>query len=646
MTTINASIQMTQNMSAAMQSIHGSTNSAISSFASLQSAISQANIQMEIAVDKQEDFQKETAGSIKGMTLLKNAMSGLGVSLDIQKVLQLSDAMAQTKARLSLMNKDESSTGELQSKIFDSANRSGNSYANTANAVTDLGLNAGDSFQSNDAVIAFVEQVNKQLALGGTAADQQSNAMAQLSQAMAGGVLQGEALNTVLDAAPGIGRSIEESMGWAEGSIRSYAEQGAVTSQVVRDSMFAMQGATNAAFNDMGMTWQQVGNVMSNKLLQMSTPLLAFINTLAKNWSILEPIVVGVLGALALYKGAVLASAAATAFASFHTALLNILTGGTSLRVALANWALKKQAVATTEAAVAQWGLNAALLASPLTWIVGILLVVIVTLYAVVAWINKTKDTTISATGLIVGAFFALGAIIYNIIVGVINAIMQIAWTRFAEPWIGIIEWVLNVFNGGFNSFGDAVKNLLGNIISWFLSLGKVATKIIDAIFGTNWTEGLNALQDKVLKWGKNDKAITLNRTAPTINSRLGVKNSFNTGYGMGENGGDVLKGMFDPRALDNFNPNGEETAANVAGIAGNTGSMADSMSVSEEDMTYLRDIAEREAINRFTTAEIKVEMANSFGDVRETADVDGIISYLAYKIEEQMAVSAEGVYI
>ena len=120
---------------------------------------------------------------------------------------------------------------------------------------------------------------------------------------------------------------------------------------------------------------------------------------------------------------------------------------------------------------------------------------------------NKTR----SATGVIFGVVAAAGAAIINVGIGTINAIIQAVWSIFVQPFIGIIEWILNVTNGGFDSFGGAVANLIGQIISWFLSLGKVVTKIIDAIFGTDWTSGLTSLQDTVTTWGKNENSNTLN---------------------------------------------------------------------------------------------------------------------------------------
>ena len=281
--------------------------------------------------------------------------------------------------------------------------------------------------------------------------------------------------------------------------------------------------------------------------------------------------------------------------------------------------------------------------------IMGIILL-IAAFYAVVAIINKVKGTALSATGLIAGAIATLGAFIWNYITGVVNAIIQMIWSAFVEPFLGIIEWILNVCNGGFDSFGDAVKNLLGNIISWFLSLGKVVTKIIDAIFGTDWTSGLSSLQDKVLSWGKNENAITLNRDAPTIGSRIEYGSAFEKGYSFGAGLKDKVTGMFDAKDADpmgafNFGNTLDGVYGNTGSTAENTAAMRDSLSSSENELKYLREIAEREAINRFTTAEIRVEMMNQ-NTITNTDDIDGIIRELETRVEEAMIEVSEGAHI
>ena len=276
-------------------------------------------------------------------------------------------------------------------------------------------------------------------------------------------------------------------------------------------------------------------------------------------------------------------------------------------------------------------------------WPLLLMLVILAALVLALIWV---ADSFADAAGIIVGVVFAAGAIIWNIVVGVVNAIVQFLWTNFVEPWIGIIEWVLNVFNGGFNSFGDAVKNLLGNIISWFLSLGKVVTKIIDAIFGTNWTGGLESLQDKVLQWGKNEQAITLNRDAPEVMKRIGVGDAYANGYDVGfslaTKVGDKLGGLA-PK-LPTTDDLDYKLAANTADIADNTGSMADSMAIAEEDLEYLKDVAHMEWKKEYTTASINIDMTNN-NTINETSDWEGWFNRLGEVLNEELSAQAQGVY-
>jgi len=329
---------------------------------------------------------------------------------------------------------------------------------------------------------------------------------------------------------------------------------------------------------------------------------------------------------------------------------------------------------------------------------------------AIIAIIAIFVAIFLKYTEQITGFVYAAGAFIYNLITGVINSILQFIWTYFVEPFIGIIEFILNCCNGGFNSFGDAVASLIGNIISWFLSLGKVVTKIIDAIFGTDWTSGLSALQDSVLEWGKNENAITLSREAPTVQSiagaagldlpdRFNVGDAYDAGY---EKGGeiqnkinsftDVINGKGDglrdklngalnmdgiggsPSILDGLGeklgldfgdmaggfpnasdpaydvsnaygtPNMDELLAGVDGINDSTSSMADSMDLSNDDLEYLRRIADMEWRNEFTTAEIRVDMTNN-NTVQSERDLDGIVEYLSDVLRSEMTNVAYGVH-
>lgn len=565
----------------------------------------------------------------------KNLAATIGASVGLKKLIELSDQMTSTTARLNFIVDDGGSVKALEAKIMASAQRSRAAYLDTASAIASMGANAGAAFTSNDELIAFMEQVNKQFVIGGASAQGQAAAMLQLTQAMAAGALRGEELNSILENAPGIARAIEQYMGIAEGSIRSYAEKGAVSATVVKNALLSIADETNAKFNGMAMTWGQVWTQMGNIALKVTRPLLTAINWLANNLSVIGPILLGLGAAFLVFQVAAhWTQIAAVATAAYH-AVVNLLSIG--FGVLTGNTAAASAAVFT---------FNSALLASPITWIIMLIAVVIGLLYGVVAVINKVTGSSISATGLICGAIAVAGAFIGNTVIGLLNALIQYIWAIFVAPFLGIVEWILNVCNGGFNSFGDAVANLIGQIIGWFLNLGKVVTTIIDAIFGTNWTAGLESLQSSVTAWGKNENAITLDKNAPTIDYRFEYGDAWTAGNDFGKGIDAKIGGMFNTGGLgDSSGFDLGDIAAYTGETADNTGKTADALAVTEEQLEYLRDIAERDAINRFTTAEVKIDMTGMTNRIDGSADLDGVISQLTEGFTEALVTAAEGVH-
>lgn len=565
----------------------------------------------------------------------KNLAATIGASVGLKKLIELSDQMTSTTARLNFIVDDGGSVKALEAKIMASAQRSRAAYLDTASAIASMGANAGAAFSSSDELIAFMEQVNKQFVIGGASAQGQAAAMLQLTQAMAAGALRGEELNSILENAPGIARAIEQYMGIAEGSIKSYAEKGAVSATVVKNALLSIADETNAKFNGMAMTWGQVWTQMGNIALKVTQPLLTAINWLANNLSVIGPILLGLGTAFLVFQVAAhWTQIAAVATAAYH-AVVNLLSIG--FGVLTGNTAAASAAVFT---------FNSALLASPITWIIMLIAVVIGLLYGVVAIINKVTGSSISATGLICGAIAVAGAFIGNTVIGLLNALIQYIWAIFVAPFLGIVEWILNVCNGGFNSFGDAVANLIGQIIGWFLNLGKVVTTIIDAIFGTNWTAGLESLQSSVTAWGKNENAITLDKNAPTIDYRFEYGDAWAAGNDFGKGIDAKIGGMFNTGGLGDSSGFDLSSIADNTGLtADNTGKTADALAVTEEQLEYLRDIAERDAINRFTTAEVKIDMTGMTNRIDGSADLDGVISQLTEGFTEALVTAAEGVH-
>ena len=264
-----------------------SAGATIGAIRGLGDQAAQTNQLLEQIVENQQRHKEETEktdnAAKKLLGTIKKIAAASGALALAKSFLGFSDAQAQVNARMNLINDGQQTTAQLNELIYQSALRAKSSYFDTADAVSKMGLNAKNAFSSNQELIAFTEQVNKQFKIGGASAQEQNNAMVQLTQAMAAGVLRGQDLNSILAAAPGIARAIEESMGWASGSIKKYAEDGKVTAQVVKNAMLDMADQTNAKFESIPMTLSDAmtmgKNIVQHGVQNMAAQWNEFLNT-------------------------------------------------------------------------------------------------------------------------------------------------------------------------------------------------------------------------------------------------------------------------------------------------------------------------------------------------------------------------------
>ena len=706
--TIRTAIALYDGVTAPLKSMHKAMNIVLNSFEAMQrasgnsvdtSAIREAreelaragaafdSIEENIrnAGNQQDRFNRRIRDGTTAADGLLNKLKGIAATVGglaaTKKIVGISDNLASTRARLNLLVDDGGSVDELEQKIMASAQRSRAAYFDTASAVAKLGLNAGAAFDNDmDQVIAFMEQVNKQFVIGGATAQEQSNAMIQLTQAMAAGALRGEELNSILDAAPGIARAIEQYMGVAEGSIKQYAEQGLVTAEVVKNAMFDVAKTTNDSFNSMPMTWAQIWTSMQNKALSIFNPILTKINELANselvgkitdgivnglaaiatianvildlminvasvvvdNWSWLSPIILGVAAALGVYygrllmvKGAELASAAVSGVVAVAKGIMAAAT----MLVTGATWAQ----------VTAQYGLNAAMYACPIVWIIILIIALVALFYAAVAAVNHFAGTSVSATGIICGAFMAALAFIGNIFIAL--------WNVAAEVFVLIYNLVATVANFIGNVFNDpvgAVCRLFFDLADTVLGVLQALASAIDAIFGSNLAGAVQGWRDSLGGWvdetfGKGTEVMAKMSADDLKLDRFEYGAAFDLGYNFGEGIDSKVSGLFDGSAMDSMGAFDigntlDGIYGNTGDTAGNTAAMSDALDITEEDLSYLRDIAEREAINRFTTAEIHVEQHNE-NHISKDADLDGIMDAWANDFAEKLDVSEEGVH-
>lgn len=678
-------------------------------------------VQLGNETDENEQKQRKYNKSVESGASAMGGLVGKAIGLvtayaslqSVGKLVNLSDTMTQTNARLNMINDGLQTNEELQRMIYQSAQRSRGEYQATADVVAKLGLRTGDLF-SNQEAVAFAENLNKMFVIAGASQEEMSSASLQLTQALGSGVLRGEELNAVFESAPNIIQTIADSMGVPIGQIREMASEGQITADIIKNAILGATKDINDQFKQMPMTWSQVWTMMKNGALIQFEPVLQKINDLANNeefqvfatgavdalamvanaflsimefagqtatfvrdnWSVISPIIWGIVAAMSAYM---LSLALLKLYEAAHFAWLVLTTTWKFIQTA-ATWALTG---ATWAQAAAQSGLNKALAACPFIWVIMCIILIIALIYAVCAAIAKMTGAANTGFGIITGGinvviqfFKNLGLAVANIALGIGEAMQALG-----------------------SNIMTAFHNAISSVQSWFYDLMSDAIGVIEAIcaalnklpFVEFDYSGITAAADKYA-----DKSAKAAKNKEEYES---ISDAFNKGYSKFEAFGDgwasdafssgaawgdsamnkftsKLKGFFgaDSSGLDisdytsgldmsaydassaynpenMFDPSNYGTGydagnipSNIASTAGNTDTIADSMEITSEDLKYLRDIAETEVVNRFTTAEIKVEMTNN-NNVSSDMDLDGMVDYLANGVNEAMEKAAEGVH-
>lgn len=639
------------------------------------------------ANDQQQRFNRSIRDGSSAADGLWQKMKGIaatvGGMIGLKQALGTSDQLTQTNARLNnalIKFDDGGSIEELEAKVMASAQRSRAYYMDTAAAVAKLGTNARDAFTNMDEVIAFSELVNKSFVIGGAGAQEQSAAMLQLTQAMASGVLRGEELNSIFENAPGIIQSIAKYLDVPIGQIRTMASEGQITADIVKNAMFEAADDIENKFSNMPKTWGQIWTGMKNKALSIFAPILNKLNQIANsskfeavsngvigalaaiasvatvvldllingaswvvdNWSWLSPVIYGVAAALGVYYGAQLA---ANTVGLISKGVHIAMAGAKMIQLAATGALTAATAAQTAE----QYGLNAAMYACPLVWIIILIIALVALFYAAVAAVNKFAGTSVSATGIICGAFMAALAFIGNIFIAL--------WNVAAEVFVLIYNLVATVANFIGNVFNDpvgAVCRLFFDLADTVLGVLQALASAIDAIFGSNLAGAVQGWRDSLGGWvdetfGKGTEVMAKMSADDLKLDRFEYGAAFDLGYNFGEGIDSKVSGLFDGSAMDSMGAFDigntlDGIYGNTGDTAGNTAAMSDALDITEEDLSYLRDIAEREAINRFTTAEIHVEQHNE-NHISKDADLDGIMDAWANDFAEKLDVSEEGVH-
>lgn len=692
---LNNAIQAQNELNDAMQNMD--VSAANTAYLQLSHTVGYTERYIRDNVDEQGRFNQEIASGTQQANELTNTIKrAVAAYVSIQsvgKALDISDELTQTTSRLDMMNDGVQTTAELVNMVYAAAQDARGSFSQMADVVARFGNNAKDAFSSSEEVVAFADLIQKQMTIAGASTQEAANAELQLSQALGSGVLRGDELNSIFEQAPNLIQNIADYLDVPIGKIREMAADGELSADVVKAAIFSAADDINSKFNEMPMTWGQIWQSMQNTALIAFQPVLQRLNDLANseafqtfvqnaveamatlanivlnifelvgtvggfiadNWSVISPIIYGVIGALAVYaaylgivKGIEIASAAATAI---HSVAMSAKIGVMA--------ALTGQTMAAT---AAQMGYNGALYACPVVWIIMLLIALIAIIFAVCNAIAKMTGIANSGFGVITGGvnvviqfFKNLGLTVANIALGIGNAIAALA-----------------------SNMMTAFHNAICNVQSWFYNLLSTACSVIENIAAALNKLPFVSFDYSGISSAADDYAAKASEAAGNKEDYTSISDAFNEGFttfdafqdgwasdafnagaAWGDGVADKVSnfslsdvfGQTDIPNVGDYTSGFNDAIANsgigdgVGSIDDNTGKIKDSLDVTEEDLKYLRDIAEQEAINRFTTAEINVDMSGMQNTVNSGDDIDGFMTKLTDSVNEAVDNMTEGVH-
>lgn len=685
---LNQAIQEQNSLNQAMQNMD--VSAANDAYLRLSQTVGNTERYIRDNVDEQGRFNQEiSAGTQQANELTNTIKRAVAAYISIQsvgKALNISDELVQTTSRLNMMNDGVQTTAELVNMVYAAAQDARGSFGQMADVVARFGNNAKDAFSSSEEVVAFADLIQKQMTIAGASTQEAANAELQLSQALGSGVLRGDELNSIFEQAPNLIQNIADYLDVPIGKIREMAADGELSADVVKAAIFSAADDINSKFNEMPMTWGQIWQSMQNTALIAFQPVLQRLNDLANseafqtfiqgaieamatlanillnvfevaasvgafigdNWSIIAPIIYGVIAALGAYL-----------------AIMGIVNAITAISAAIDATKAAADALAAGQTflwTVQQYGLNAALAACPITWIIVLIIALIAIIFAVCNAIAKMTGIANSGFGVITGGvnvviqfFKNLGLTVANIALGIGNAIAALA-----------------------SNMMTAFHNAICNVQSWFYNLLSTALSVIEGICSALNKLPFVEFDYSGISSAADDYAAKASEAAGNKEDYQSISDAFNEGFttfdafqdgwasdafNAGAAWGDGIAdkvsnfslsdvfGQTDIPNVGDYTSGFNDAIANsgvgdsIGNIDDNTGKIKDSLDVTEEDLKYLRDIAEQEAINRFTTAEINVDMSGMQNTVNSGDDIDGFMNKLTDSVNEAVDNMTEGVH-
>ena len=615
-------------------------------------------------------FKSILAGNIIGNVIMRGLDSIAG---SISGAVALADEYTSLNARLALVAGSQSNVAALNDMIYESAQRARGGYLDMAKAVASLSVNARDAFPDPRKTVQFMEGMQKLFVIGGASKENQQFAMLQLQQSLASGRLQGDEFRSITENAPILQDMIAKTMKVSRGELKQLSAQGEITADIIKRAIFENMDEINDKFESMPKRWSDHFTDFKNVVLKSFAPIAERINRLANSegvrsvFSMLKngvksimPVLYAVIGGVEKFVNMFTAGISTVAsFVQNHSLLMQMaliaLGGylafvGTMALISAGQMALAAISMAAKTAAdwletvalialtVAQEGLNAALYACPLTWIVGAVIAVIAVLYAAVAAVNYFAGTSISATGIIFGAFMWMFSSIWNMIAFTVNMFVSLAefiGNVFVDPLNATYNLFADIWNGVVDLVGQAVAAIV-DMIAQIPGMNKLG-------ISTDFSAESLHLERKEISGGYDFSGYKMKTLDPA--------NEMAWGYNVGAGIGDSISDAFRLPEIEAPGYNAKDIVDNTANTADNTGKgakdakrAADALDSTADDLAFLREAAEREAINKYTTATIHIDVGGVTAGDTGGNDFDGVLRRLNDVLIESVENGAEAV--
>lgn len=671
MATLSNYISLSTNIPNAMNAAANATTKAYQSMNTLHNKMNGVSNASETLKASMGGIMNSFAGNL----LANTVMNGIGaIKGAIESIQDTATEWAQVQARLKLVAGSQENAIYLNKQIFESAQRARGGYLEMADAVIQVSQSAHDAFPDPRKAVEFMEGIQKVFAIGGASKEAQKNAMLQLTQGLASGQLQGDEFRSIAENAPMIENIIAKFMGVSRGELKKLASEGKITAEVIKNAIMNNLPEIEKQFESLPKTWGDHMQSIKNKAVQAFEPVFQRISDLANSEGVRELVdnvtgaiqtvapvfywLVGVIGET--INTAVWAFNTLSNFVRQHSFIMytamiilggvmafyaiqagiaagrTIIAAGAMAIKAVADWA---ETAALLAMIVAQEGLNAALYACPLTWIIGLIVAVIVIIYLAVETINYFCEANISVLGIVVGAFWAFGSAIFNVFAlgwNIIAAFVNFLANVFKDPLHAVANLFIDIWNG----IWQFVKARINDIID---AINKIPGVNIDKVGGaTGVLERFEIAGGETTVMGKMDYS--------------SVTGAFGEGYNIGANLslGDLMPNMPNIKTPQEFDASkitpgadhdaADKTKKNTGKTAKNTGKIAKSIDMTNEEIKALRESAIDKSLKKWQDANVIHIQMNNDVEINNGTDLDGFTSQIAKGLKDALTIQREGI--